>query len=112
MALQKELGSQIVKDYFQEKKGIPQEQTPSTFKSGEEMPITLVNGLYKVEGIEGSFTNRAYAEQEYKEYLRSKVVPTLDKEIKNARKRVKVGIEKEEVIKKAEEKKQEWLETH
>ena len=112
MALQEELGSQIVKDYFQSKQGIPQEQTPSTFKNGEEMPISLVSGLYKVEGVEGLFSNRAYAEQAYRQYLTSKVVPTLDKEIKNAKKRVKVGIEKEEVIKKAEEKKQEWLETH
>lgn len=112
MALQKELGSQIVKDYFKGKQGIPQEQTPSVFKSGEEMPITLVNGLYKVEGVVGLFSNRAYAEQAYREYLRSKVVPTLDKEIKNVKKRVKFGLEKEETIKKAEEKKQEWLETH
>ena len=112
MALQKELRSQIVKDYFQDKQGIPQEQTPSTFKSGEEMPIKLINGLYKVEGVDGLFSNRAYAEQAYREYLKAKVVPALDKEIKNAKKRVKVGIEKEEVVKEAEEKKQEWLETH
>ena len=112
MALQKELRSQVVKDYFQDKQGIPQEQTPSTFKCGEVMPITLVNGLYKVDGVDGLFTNRVYAEQAYKEYLHLKTIPIFDKEIKNARKRVKVGIEKETVIKEAEEKKQEWLETH
>ena len=52
MALQEEHGTKIVKDYFQDKEGIPQEQTPSSFKSGEEMPIERVGGLYKVKGVQ------------------------------------------------------------
>jgi hypothetical protein len=112
MALQKENRSEIVKSFFKEKKSIKQEHTPSSFKTGEEMPITLINGLYTVSGIDGLFTSRFYAEQAYKNLLRSKVVPALDKEIKNVKKRVRVGMEKESEIAKAEEKKKEWLETH
>lgn len=112
MALQKEHRSQIVKDYFQDKQGVPQEHSPSTFKSGEEMPITRVNGFYKVENVEGVFTCRVYAEQAYREYIRSIEVPKLDKEIKQVSKRVRVGMGKQKDIDKAIEKKQEWLETH
>lgn len=112
MALQKEHRSQIVKDYFQDKQGVPQEHSPSTFKSGEEMPITRVNGFYKVENVEGVFTCRVYAEQAYREYIRSIEVPKLDKEIKQVSKRVRVGMGKQKDIDKAIEKKQEWLEQH
>ena len=112
MALQKELGSQVVEDYFGTKESIPQEQTPSVFPNGETMPISRVNGFYKVEGVDGVYTNRFYAEQAYKQYLHSKVVPELDKEIKQAAKRVRYGVGKEKEIKAAEEKKQEWLEQH
>ena len=112
MALQKEHGSQIVKDYFQDKQGVSQEHTASTFISGEEMPITRVNGFYKVDKVEGVFTCRVYAEQAYREYLRSIEVPKLDKEIRDVKKRVKIGMANESNIKKAEEKKQEWLDKH
>jgi len=112
MALQKEHRSQIVKDYFQDKEGIPQEQTPSTFKSGEEMPITRIGGLYKVENVEGLFTNRYYAERAYREYLHNKILPELDKEIKQVKKRARFGVAQEKEVKQAEEKKKEWLETH
>jgi len=112
MALQEEHRSQIVKDYFQDKEGIVQEQTPSTFKSGEEMPIELVGGLYRVKGVEGLFTNRVYAERAYREYLYSRIVPELDKEIKQVKKRARFGVAQEKEVKQAEEKKKEWLETH
>lgn len=112
MALQKEHRSQIVKDYFQDKQGVLQEHSPSTFKSGEEMPITKVNGFYKVDNVAGVFTCRVYAEQAYREYLRSIEVPKLDKEIKDVKKRARFGMANESNIKKAEEKKQEWLEKH
>lgn len=112
MALQEEHGTKIVKDYFQDKEGIPQEQTPSSFKSGEEMPIERVGGLYKVKGVDGLFTNRVYAERAYREYLHLKVVPELDKEIKQVTKRARFGVAKEKEVKQAEEKKKEWLETH
>ena len=112
MALQKEQRSQIVKDYFGEKESIPQEQTPSLFKSGESMPIERIGGLYRVKGVDGLFTNRVYAERAYREYLHMKVVPELDKEIKQVKKRARFGVAKEEEVEKAEEKKQEWLETH
>jgi len=97
---------------FKEKESIPQEQTPSTFKSGEEMPITRVNGFYKVGNVEGVFTSRIYAEQAYREYIRSTEVPKLDKEIKQVTKRVRVGMGKQKDIDKAIEKKEEWLEQH
>lgn len=97
---------------FKEKEAILQEQTPSAFKSGEEMPITRVNGFYKVDKVEGVFTCRVYAEQAYREYLRSIEVPKLDKEIRDVKKRVKIGMANESNIKKAEEKKQEWLDKH
>lgn len=97
---------------FKDKEAIPQEHTASTFKSGEEMPITKVNGFYKVENVEGVFTCRVYAEQAYREYLRSVELPKLDKEIKNVKKRAKVGLANEFNIKKAEEKKEEWLDKH
>ena len=112
MALQKEHGTQVVEDYFGKKESIHQEQTPSSFKSGEEMPIDRVNGLYRVQGVEGLFTSRIYAEQAYKEYLHSKVVPELDKEIKQVKKRARFGVANDKEVKKVEEKKQEWLETH
>lgn len=112
MALQKEHRPQIIKDYFQDKQGVPQEHSPSTFKSGEEMPITKVNGFYKADNVEGVFTCRVYAEQAYREYLRSIELPKLDKEIKNVKKRAKAGLANDFNIKKAEEKKEEWLETH
>ena len=97
---------------FKEKESIPQEQTPSVFKSGEEMPITRVNGFYKADNVEGVFTCRVYAEQAYREHLRSVEVPKLDKEIKDVKKRARFGMANESNIKKAEEKKQEWLEKH
>lgn len=97
---------------FKEKESIPQEQTPSAFKNGDEMPITRVNGFYKAENVEGVFTSRIYAEQAYREYLRSIEVPKLDKEIKQVSKRVRVGMGKQKDIDKAIEKKQEWLEQH
>ena len=97
---------------FKEKESIPQEQTPSTFKSGEEMPITRVNGFYKAEGVEGLFTSRIYAEQAYREYLRGKMVPVIEKELKNAKKRAKLGFDHNNQVKQIEEKKKEWLETH
>ncbi len=97
---------------FKDKESIPQEQTPSTFKSGEEMPITRVNGFYKAENVEGVFTSRIYAEQAYREYLRSIEVPKLDKEIKQVSKRVRYGMGKQKDIDTAIEKKKEWLEQH
>jgi len=97
---------------FKEKKSIPQEQTPSTFKSGEEMPITRVNGFYKAEGVEGVFTSRAYAEQAYREYLRSKTIPVMEKELRQAKKRAKLGFNHNDQVKQIEEKNKEWLETH
>lgn len=112
MALQTTNGSQVVKDFFQDKEGIEQEQTPSTFKSGEEMPITRVDGFYKVKGIDGTFSCRHYAEQAYKEFLYSKTIPELDKEIRYSKKREKIGLAKKKEVEQAIEKKQEWLETH
>lgn len=112
MAYKRKHGEEIMDIKFKDKESIPQEHTVSTFKSGEEMPVTKVNGFYKVENVEGVFTCRVYAEQAYREYLRSIEVPKLDKEIKQVSKRVRYGMGKQKDIDKAIEKKQEWLETH
>lgn len=112
MALQEKHGSEIVDNYFGKKESIPLEQTPSSFKSGEEMPIERIGGLYRVNGVVGLFTNRVYAERAYREYLHSRVIPELDKEIKQVKKRARFGVAKDKEVKEVEDKKKEWLETH
>lgn len=97
---------------FKDKESIPQEQTPSTFKSGEEMPITRVNGFYKAKGVVGVFTSRVYAEQAYREYLRAKTIPSMEKELKQAKKRARLGFNHNDQVKQIEEKNKKWLETH
>lgn len=111
MALQEEHRTEV-EEFFGKKESVEQEQTPSTFKSGEEIPVSRVDGFYKVSGIDGVFSSRQYAEQAYREYLIKKTIPVLDKEIRAAKKREKLGLcnnkETEQII----EKKKEWLETH